>query len=268
MIYHAAGQAIRDGKIGKVVMGQGSYTRNSQNGEWNYGIDGGMTPETLDWDLWLGSAPARPWDASAKGAGDGEGRERMDSKARYHRYRKFSDYSAGILGDLMPHKLHPFLIASGNPEYPVRVSAVGTQLGKDREVADTVQVLAEFPSGWSMLFVGSTVNEQGMQDMFRGNKATIYFGNAVELKPERWASEEIEAATIPVVGPTWESHENHEMNWLDAIRGKKVDGKVVKANCNIDLATKVQTIVSLAEMSIRLNKTMLFDAKTRKVTAG
>ncbi|MBC7805556.1 MAG: Gfo/Idh/MocA family oxidoreductase [Akkermansiaceae bacterium] len=268
MIYHAAGQAIRDGKIGKVVMGQGSYTRNSQNGEWNYGIDGNMSPENLDWDLWLGSAPMRPWDASAPGANDGEARDRMDSKARYNRYRKFSDYSAGILGDLMPHKLHPFLIASGNPEYPVRVSAVGTQLSKDREVADTVQVLAEFPSGWSMLFVGSTVNEQGMQDMFRGHKATIYFGNAVELKPERWASEEIEATTIPVVGPTWESHENHEMNWLDAIRGKKVDGKVVKANCDIDLATKVQTIVSLAEMSIRLNKTMLFNEKTRKVTAG
>ncbi len=263
MIYHAAGQAIRDGKIGDVVMGQGSYTRNSQSGEWNYGIDGNLSSENLDWELWLGSAPMRPWDVGAGGAGDGEARERMDSKARYHRYRKFSDYSAGILGDLMPHKLHPFLIASGNPEYPVRVSAVGTQLSKDREVADTVQVLAEFPSGWSMLFVGSTVNEQGMQDMFRGHKATIYFGNAVELKPERWASEEIEAATIPVTGPTWESHENHEMNWLDAIRGV-----VPKANCNIDLATKVQTIVSLAEMSIRLNKTMLFDAKTRKVTAG
>lgn len=263
MVYHAAGQAVREGKIGPVVMGQGSYTRNSQNGEWNYGIDGNLSPDNLDWDLWLGSAPMRPWDAAAAGAKDGEARDRMDSKARYHRYRKYSDYSAGILGDLMPHKLHPFLIASGKPEYPVRVSAVGTQLSKDREVADTVQVLAEFPSGWSMLFVGSTVNEQGMQDMFRGHKATIYFGNGVELKPERWASEEIEAANIPVVGPTFESHENHENNWLDAIRGK-----VPKANCDIVLATKVQTIVSLAEMSIRLNKTMLFDEKTRKVTAG
>ena len=67
----------------------------------------------------------------------------MDSKARYHRYRKFADYSAGILGDLMPHKLHPFLIASGNPEYPTRVSCIGTKLGKDREVDDTVTVSSE-----------------------------------------------------------------------------------------------------------------------------
>jgi len=264
MVYHAAGKAIREGKLGPVVMGQGSYTRNSRNGEWNYGIDGNLNAENLDWDLWLGSCPSRPFDAAAPGAKDGEMRERDDAKARYHRYRKYWDYSAGILGDLMPHKLNPFLIASGNPEYPTRVSCVGTKMGKDRDVHDTVQVVAEFPSGWSMLFLGSTVNEQGIQDMFRGYKASIYFGNGVELRPERWASEEVEAAKLPVEGATYESHENHEKNWLEAIRANDP----MKANCNYDLATKVQTIVSLAEMSVRLNRTMLFDAKTRKVTAG
>jgi predicted dehydrogenase len=263
MVYHAAGKAIREGKLGQVVMGQGSYTRNSKNGEWNYGIDGNLKPENLDWELWLGSAPARPWDASAPGAGDGEQGTRDDSKSRYHRYRKYRDYSAGILGDLMPHKLNPFLIASGNPEYPTRVSCIGTRIGDDREVEDTVQVVAEFPSKWTMLFVGSTVNEQGLQDTFRGHKATIYFGNGVKLNPERWASEEVEAADLPVDGPTYESHENHEKNWLEAIRANDP----MKANCNYDLATKVQTIVSLAEMSVRQSKTMLFDAKSRKVTA-
>jgi hypothetical protein len=114
-----------------------------------------------------------------------------------------------------------------------------------------------------MLFVGSTVNEQGLQDMFRGYKASIYFGNTVELRPERWASEEVEGADIPLDGPTGEPHERHEINWLDAIRGK-----VAQPNANIDLATKVQTIISLAEMSIRTNRAMLFDEKTRKVTTG
>ena len=261
--FHASGKAIREGKIGPKVMGQGSYTRNSANGEWNYGIDGGVNEENFDWELWLGSAPNRPFDVKAPGANDGEQRMRDDAKARAFRYRKYSDYSAGILSDLMPHKLHPFLIASGNPEYPTRVSAIGTQLANDREVADTVQVIAEFPSKWSMLFVGSTVNEQGLQDMFRGYKASIYFGNDVELRPERWASEEVEAAKIPLDGPTGEPHERHEQNWLDAIRGV-----VPKPNCDIDLATKVQTIISLAEMSLRLNKAMLFDEKTRKVTMG
>lgn len=262
--FHAAGKAIREGKAGPLVMGQGSYTRNSATGEWNYDIDGSLNPDNLDWEMWLGSAPKRPWDQNTPGAGGGQMRERDDSRARYNRYRKYWDYSAGILGDLMPHKLHPFLIASGNPEYPVRVAAIGTKLGNDREVPDTVQVVAEFPSKWTMLFVGSTVNEQGLQDMFRGYKASIYFGNGVELKPERWASEEVEAANIPLEGPTGEPHERHEENWLQAIRANDP----MKANCNYELATKVQTIISLAEMSMRLNRTMLFDEKTRKISYG
>jgi hypothetical protein len=45
----------------------------------------------------------------------------------------------------------------------------------------------------------------------------------------------------------------HERNFLEAIRTGK------KPNCDIDLATKVQVTISLAEMSYRQNKMMQFD---------
>jgi predicted dehydrogenase len=257
-----AGEAIREGKIGAIVTGQSSYTRNSSTGEWNYAIDATADQKNLDWERWLGSAPSRPWTDVGGGAADGTEPTRDDSKSRFFRYRKYRDYSAGILGDLAPHRLHPFLLASGNPEYPTRVTAVGTRIGVDREVDDTVQVLATFPSNWSMLFIGSTVNEQGLPDMIRGHKATIYFGNAVDLKPERPYADEIDAVTLPLLGPTGEPHERHEQNWLDCIRNGKTP------NCNIDLATKVQTIISLAEMSLRTGKSFLFDEKTRTYRAA
>jgi predicted dehydrogenase len=266
--WHAAGEAIRSGRIGKPVLGQGSYMRNNPRGEWNYGIPGDISPETLDWDMWLGSAPKRPF-ATTGGARDGEQPTRDDAAARFRRYRKYRDYSAGILGDLMPHKLHPFLIASGNPEFPSRVVCTGTKaLSNDRDVADTVQVLAEFPSGWSMLFMGSTVTGYSIQDVFRGNKGTIFFGNAVEVRAESPFAEEVEGGAVATDTPTlskyarYESVPEHEKDWLLSIRTGKTP------NCNIDLATKVQTIVSLAEMSQLMNKAMLFDAKTRKITAG
>ncbi|GAB4460368.1 MAG: Gfo/Idh/MocA family oxidoreductase [Armatimonadaceae bacterium] len=264
MIYHVAGKAAREGKIGKLVLGQGSYTRNNPQGEWNYGIPADCNPENLDWKKWLGSAPDVEWKETPGPAGGGQEPMRRDPAALFARYRKYWDYSAGILGDLMPHKLQPFLIASGNPEYPTKVSCLGTRHMEDRDVDDSIQVVAEFPSGWTMLFLGSTVNEQGIQDMFRGEKGTIYFGNGVELRPERPFAEEIEAATLPVEGPTYESHQNHEKNWLEAIRANDP----MKANCNVDLATKAQVIVSLAEMSARWDKVMLFDAEKREVKAG
>ena len=123
--YWAARDAIASGLIGKVVWSQISYSRNSTGGEWNYNIDSGSSPENLDWDAFLGSAPKKPFN-----------------REHFFRFRKYWDYSAGILGDLMPHKLHPFLIASGNPEFPTKVLSLGTHgvQSKDREVADTVEV--------------------------------------------------------------------------------------------------------------------------------
>lgn len=270
--WHAAAKAIKEGALGKLVMGQTSYCRCNRNGEWNYQIPDNVNPDNFDWDLWLGSAPSRPF-ASPSGAASGTQGERSDAGARFRRYRKYTDYSAGILGDLMPHRLHPVLLASGNPEYPTRVMCVGTNSvqKKDREIPDTVQVIAEFPSGWSLLFLGSTVNEQGLNDLFRGEKGTVYFGSdKVEVKPERPYSDEIEGFLVDKNAPELtrfygsENVEAHERNWLEAIRKNDPSW----CNCGVDLAAKAQTIISMAEMSERLGKTMNFDAKTRKITAG
>jgi putative serine protease PepD len=63
--WHAAAKAIKDGRIGTLVMGQGSYCRNNPKGEWNYEIHEGIGPANFDWNLWLGSAPRRPWTFEA-----------------------------------------------------------------------------------------------------------------------------------------------------------------------------------------------------------
>ncbi|MEY2410030.1 MAG: hypothetical protein QOF48_2700, partial [Verrucomicrobiota bacterium] len=54
----------------------------------------------------------------------------------------------------------------------------------------------------------------------------------------------------------------HAKNWLDCIRTGKTP------NGNIDLALKVQTVISLSEMSDRLGMVCFFDAASRKVTDG
>jgi len=247
--FHAIGEYIRSGKIGPLVTGQGSYCRNAgKAGEWNYGIEKTADPANLDWDWWLGSAPKRPWDD--------------DARTRFFRYRKYWDYSTGILGDLMPHKLGPFLIASGKPEFPTRVSCLGSRnISIDREVDDSVQVMAEFPSGWTMLFTGSTVNEQGLPDLFRGHQATVHFsGESAVAKPERPYAEESEEFQIFAGGTS--GVPEHQRNWFDTIRGGKLN------NCPVELGAQIQAILCLAEMSSRTSRTMRFDAATRQVTSG
>lgn len=248
--WHVAGDAVRAGKIGPLVSCQGSYARNSTGGEWNYHIDQDASLDNLDWKMWLGTAPDRPWNE--------------DSKARFFRYRKYRDYSGGLIGDLLPHKLHPLMITAfgDKPQFPKTVTALGTmKISTDREVADTIHVLSEFENGLTMYVYLSTVNEQGIDDVIRGHKGTLRFGgNRVQLSPERAYAEEIDQEDLPVNDPG-ENMVQHQKSWLNAIRTGS------RPACPIDLAICVQTIVSLAEMSEVFGKTMHFDPKTRKYNA-
>ena len=59
--WYKAKQAIADGMIGDMIMSQGSYHRNSMEGEWNWEIDKNAGPtgkgeDYIDWKMWLGPA--------------------------------------------------------------------------------------------------------------------------------------------------------------------------------------------------------------------
>ena len=253
--WHKAAELIRAGKIGQPVLGQGSYMRNAPKGEWNYDIKKWATNEDIDWKAWLGSQIKTRPDFNAD---------------HYFRWRKYYPYCAGLLGDLFPHKLHPYMLATGNPEFPTRVCSIGTRkIETDkvgghpmRDVPENVQLLAEFPSGYSLMICSSTVNQTGTQEMIRGHKASLYMaGNRVELKPEQPFAEDVDPESYDNIKPV-ESVAVHEKNWFDCIRSGK------EPNAGIDLAVKVQTVISLAEISDRLSIMCVFDAKTRKVTTG
>lgn len=252
--WHKAAEMIKAGKIGPLVLAQNSYSRNSATGEWNYyQLDEGVTPETLDWQHWLGKV-----------------HNRVDfNREHYHRWRKYLHYCAGILGDLLAHRIHPLIIGTGSMEFPSRVACLGTnkitlaEVGPDdRTVTDNTQVIAEFPSGFGMLIIGSTVNEQGLPQLIRGHEATLYFGDGtIEMRPERPFGD--------LVDP--ESHENlepgpnipdHIGNLFDSIRNDK------QTNGNIDVAIRAQTIISMAEMSERLGQMIHFDEATRTMSDG
>ena len=247
--YHKAAEWIKAGKLGPLVWGQGSYCRNNaKNSEWSYPVEAEANESTLDWDRWLGKVPKIPFNTD-----------------HYFSWHKFYAYNSGIIGNLLPHRFHPMMLATGNPEFPRRVTCTGTRkVSMDREITDTTHLLAEFPSGLTLIVAGSTVNEQGLPDVLRGRKATLYFAssqNRVELKPERIFSEEIEAEDFSDPLPV-DSLSRIEKNWFDCIRS----GATPLAN--IDLAIRIQTVLSLAEMSERMSLTLLFDEKTRTIKTG
>src|ERR1043166_6595094 len=258
--WHEAAKWIRDGRIGPLVMGQDSYMRNNPLGEWNYPIQKWATADDIDWARWQGAA-----------------KKKVDFNDDYYfRWRKYYPYCAGLLGDLFPHRLHPFMLATGNPEFPTRVCSIGTKkiltdkksdgASKTkyiRDVPENVGLLAEFPSGLTLLMISGTVNEQGLTSMMRGHKGTIYFGgDRIELKPEAKFADEVDPDIKQGLKPAGEKISEMERNWFSCIH----TGQLPYAN--IDLAIRVQTVISLAEMAERLSVTCIYDEKTRKITSG
>ncbi len=245
--FHTANQLIRAGAIGKVVWSQSGYSRNSTDGEWNWGIDEGAGPHgegdrKIDWELWQGPARRRPWDPE-----------------RFFRFRKFWDYSGGIATDLFYHCLSHMEIAFG-PELPCRVSAGGgIFVQHDREVPDTLHILVDHPSGHTMVLVSSMANAVGTADIIRGHEATMYLdeGPGVVIRPEGpWAKVHPERR-VPA-GPSY----NHKANWLSCIRSRS------KATCNEDVAYMTMVPIALSVISIREQKTILFDAEKEEVVGG
>ncbi|MFN3649182.1 MAG: Gfo/Idh/MocA family protein [Armatimonadota bacterium] len=244
-----AGELVKSGKLGQILWAQGSYCRNNPGGEWNYAIEKEATPQTLDWKAFLGKAPQRPFDPE-----------------RFFRWRKYWDYSTGIVSDLFPHRFHPLLKAMGMG-WPTRVVSTGGQYNerskKDRDVADTVHVLADFQGEngpYTIFLAGCTENEQGVQDVIRGNKASLFFGgNSIELRPERPFVDEVDPIRENIGG---ERDEPHQQNFLDCVRSRKTP------NCDAELGARVQVTIAMAERSYRENKCMRFDPQTMKVTAG
>jgi len=247
---------VKAGKIGTLVWGQADYCRNGGPSCDGCGpMTKEATPATVDWKKWLGPLKERPFNA-----------------VHFHQWRLYRDYSAGLLATGAGHRLHPLMLATGNPEFPKRVTCISSHRLPDNpyraksageQVPAHVQLIAEFPLGSSLSVVSSWLNANNPSSAIYGRRATLTVGSSgdrIDLLPERGIAETGDPESLIKLPP--EDIREHERNWFDCIRSGK------PPNADIELAVRVQTVLSLAEMSDRLKTVCLFDESTRKVTDG
>lgn len=107
IVFQKATDLYNSGAIGKLNQVVAVYNRNSALGAWQYSIPKDATPETVDWEGFLGNAPSVDWDPK-----------------RFFRWRCYHDYGTGVPGDLFVHLftgVHTVTGATG----PTHISGTG-----------------------------------------------------------------------------------------------------------------------------------------------
>ncbi len=268
-----ARKAIADGMIGQMIMSQGSYHRNSTEGEWNWKIDPEAGPDGkgdnyIDWKTWLGPAPKRAWDAD-----------------RFFRFRKYWDYSGGTATDLFYHVVAPLNICWGQAQFPARVVGTGgNYIFKDeREVPDTFNLIADYAVGHSLVLSSSMANSHHIPGLIRGHEGTIVMvengqfesstdhitvtpelirdsktRERVPLKPEYAAKFGAEPIQIPV--DQTDMNTAHIENFLSCIRSRE------KPHLDVETGARAQAVINLAVESYREGRVLYWDEKSWKAS--
>ncbi|MDX2267131.1 MAG: Gfo/Idh/MocA family oxidoreductase [Bryobacter sp.] len=276
----AAREVISTGKLGKLIMSQGSYHRNSVDGEWNWPIDPEAGPDGkgenfIDWKQFLGPAQKRDW-AKDNGA------------ERFFRFRKFWDYSGGIATDLYYHVVAPMNICWGEPQFPYKVMAGGGQYAgwqnDIREVPDTFHLIGEYKKGHSLVLSSSMGNSQHIPGLIRGHAATLimvqsgrFEGPSAALKliaesrmqngKRTYISPEMEdlfkgqaEIDVPVEEQSFaQIMQNHVGNFLSCMRTRQ------KPQLDVETGARAQVLITMAVQSYRQGKVLYFDEKNWKI---
>ena len=211
--FQKAVDIIRGGELGKI-----SFVRT-----WNYGLSPqegiGNPPDSdppagLDWDMWLGPAPKRPFNANRFG---------VDPDDRwYSHFRWFWDYAGGMMTDWGVHWLD--IVQMGFDEsMPSAITALGGKLwvNDNRETPDTLQVTYEYP-GFVATYEHRMGNSEGIFGqgggiLFHGSKATMFLNRSFyRIIPQGKGGGEV--VEVP---STSSGGRNHWANFLECMKTRQ-----------------------------------------------
>jgi predicted dehydrogenase len=256
--FQKAVQLVWDGQIGNV-----EFVRT-----WNYGNEypegignppDSEPPADLNWDLWLGPAPRRPFNSNRFGVGD-----------RWSTFRYFWDYAGGMMTDWGVHLLD--IVQWGlKADGPEVISAVGGKflLQDNRETPDTLVATFQYP-GCVVTYENRTCNANSMYGKdygieFHGTQGTLFvdrsgFTLCPEQKPvgaKGYAlTERAEMSDFP------DQHAFHVQNFMDCIKSRN------RPISDIEIGHRSTSTCLLANVSYRTGQRLVWDVRRQQLREG
>ena len=261
---------LNNGEIGEVRKVEAFTDRPIWPQGLNRPAKGEWVPETLNWDLFIGPAPMRPYNSI------------------YHpwNWRGWWDFGTGALGDMACHIMHP-IFKGLRLKYPIKAQGSSTLLLTDC-APNAQMVTLKFPervapkgskmkyppveviwydgglqppkpAGWP---VGKDMNDAGGGVIFHGSKDTLICG-CYGVNP--W----LLSGRVPVAPKTERRVEGnlHEMDWVRAC--KESPESRVATKSDFSEAGPFNEMVVMGVLAVRLqglNKELEWDGENMQFT--
>ena len=198
-----------------------------------------QVPAGVDFDMWLGPAPRRTFNAS-----------------RFHgSWRMFWNYGGGLITDWGVHLLDMALWGMNVTGMPLRVMGLGanhTYPNNFAETFDTLSVFYGFPNfliQWSNVTIESGPYGMNYGLEFKGTKGTLVVNREkMELYPQggnqpaqQWK-------------PTNNEHYDHTTNFIECVRSRRFD-----TACTIQNGAFCAKIAHLGNIAARTGHALTYD---------
>ncbi len=203
-------------------------------------IPDSQPPAGLDYDMWLGPAPQRPYNKNHV----------------FYLFRFFWDYSGGQMTNFGAHHLDITQWGLGmDASGPVEIEGTAVyNAEKYYETPQTFDVTYKYADGTVVLCNGGS-NKYPGGTTFEGERGTIFVSRGnVESTPDEILTQPLDDKSVRLY-----ASKDHHQNWLDCIKSRQ------DPICNVEVGHRSATVCHLGNIAIRTGKKVHWDPKQQVV---
>ncbi len=235
--YRLTCELVRSGRLGKLQKVIVGLPRVNFTGP---PVPDSDPPPELDYDLWLGPAPKRPYNV----------------KRVHYLFRFFWDYSGGQMTNFGAHDIDIAQWGLGMDESgPVAVEGTATfHPEKWYETPSTCRLTYTYANGVTML-VGQVQKDCPGGATFVGTEGSIHITRARLLaKPEGLDKKPLGDKDVRLYQSS-----NHHRNFLDCVRSRKLP------ICDVEIGHRSATACHLGSIVLRLGRKIQWDPQKEQI---
>ncbi|NJN28225.1 MAG: Gfo/Idh/MocA family oxidoreductase [Cyclobacteriaceae bacterium] len=237
--FHRGAELVINGRVGKVT----HVEVGLPNGRKPIGTPPPMPlPEGLDWEMWLGPAPAVPYRGVA-----------------HWDWRWIMDYSGGQLTDWAGHHID---IAHWGLGYdktgPISIEGVGVYPREGIfDVPIAYDFICEYKTGVTMRVANASKQKHGMGTVWHGDKGWVHVdrGDVIRASDPKILEEVIGKDEIQLYKST-----DHQQNFIDCIRSRE------ETITPAETAHRSISVGLLGEIAMLTGKKLAWDPEQELIT--